>query len=111
MLVAPPAQRKREVEDKKGKARSVLGERNRAKTKGARGNEGPNNETKPARDGCSGLRDVCAPWSEACKEIKSDCTPSRSASTLQTTVKRQLFSFAFFNRDGCANDERIEKMF
>lgn len=36
---ASPARRKREVEDKKGKARSVL-ERNRAKTKGARGNEG-----------------------------------------------------------------------
>lgn len=70
---------------------------------------GPNNETKPVRDGCShGLRDVCAPWSEACKEIKSDCTPSRS---LHPRYKLLLSGSCSVSRFSTANDERIEKMF
>lgn len=111
MSGASPARRKREVEDKKGKARSVLEvareiERKRRELEATRE---PNNETKPVRDGCShGLRDVCAPWSEACKEIKSDCTPSRS---LHPRYKLLLSGSCSVSRFSTANDERIEKMF
>lgn len=108
---ASPARRKREVEDKKGKARSVLEvareiERKRREPEATRGAEQWN-------EASSWWLQPWAPWCMRALvgSLQRDQVRLHSltfsASTLQTTVKRQLFSFAFFNREWRTDREDV----